>query len=112
VDDVQGDDLAGGFLQLAELGQEVPEAGLGDHGIGGKDTHAVQFWGRVVVGGEAAADDLVFLEATWRREMLVLCVSWSSSCQSIEIRKSNKLIPSLFVIVVESIFPVLPLYYS
>ena len=39
---VQADDLAVGLLQLAELSKEVPEAGLGDNGVGRKDAHAVQ----------------------------------------------------------------------
>lgn len=34
---VQGNDLAVGLLQLAELSHEVPETGLGDHSVGGED---------------------------------------------------------------------------
>ncbi len=76
MDDVQGDDFTGGLLQLAELGQEVPEAGLCDHGVGCKDAHAIELWGGVVVGGEAAADDLVFCEATWKCGVSVGRVGW------------------------------------
>jgi hypothetical protein len=61
---VQGDDLAVGLLDLAELAKEVPEPRLGDNIVGRKDTHAVDLWGRVGLAGEVAADDLVFLEAT------------------------------------------------
>jgi len=64
VDDVEGHEFGGGTLQLAQLGQEVPEAGFGDHGVGREDSHAVQFGGGVDVGWQAAAYDLVFLEAT------------------------------------------------
>jgi len=64
VNDVQGDDLAVGLLDLAQLHEEVPETGLGDHGVGCKDSHAVEFRGRVGVGGQVAPDDLVFLKAT------------------------------------------------
>jgi len=50
MDLVQGNDLAGGFLQLAEFGQEVPEAGLCDHGVGCEDAHAVEFRSWVCLG--------------------------------------------------------------
>jgi hypothetical protein len=73
VDHVQRDHLAGGLLQLAQLGQEVPEAGFGDNGVGCEDAHAVQFRGGVGVGRQAAAYDLVFLKATWE-ERVVLAV--------------------------------------
>jgi hypothetical protein len=64
VDHVERDDLAVGLLDLAELHKEVPEAGFGDHGVGCEDAHAVEFGGGVGVGGEVAANDLVFVEAT------------------------------------------------
>lgn len=64
VDDVERDDLAVGLLDLAQLHQEVPEAGLGNHGIGREDAHAVQLRRRVRVGGQVAPDHLVFLQAT------------------------------------------------
>jgi len=62
---VQRDDLAVRLLDLLQLGEEVPEAGLGDHIVGGKDAHAVELWRRLAVGGQMAPDDLVLLEATW-----------------------------------------------
>lgn len=61
---VQADDLTVGLLDLAELHQEVPEAGLGDHSVRRKYAHAVQLWRWVCLGGQMAADDLVFCEAT------------------------------------------------
>lgn len=64
VDLVQADDLAVGLLDLLELHQEVPEAGLGDDLIGGEDPHAVQLRGRVRLRGQVAPDDLVLLKAT------------------------------------------------
>ncbi len=64
VDDIERDNLAGRLLDLAQLHQEVPEAGFGHHGVGCKDAHAVQFRRWVRIGGQMAADDLVFLEAT------------------------------------------------
>lgn len=61
---VHGDDLAVCLLDLAELGQEVPEAGLCDNIVGSKDAHAVKLRGRVGLAGEEAPDDLVLLKAT------------------------------------------------
>ena len=64
VDHIQGNDLAVGLLDFAQFHEEVPEAGFGDDGVGCEDAHAVEFGGRVGVGGEVSADDLVFVEAT------------------------------------------------
>lgn len=58
------DDLAGSLLDLLETSQEVPESGLGDRSVGGEDGHAVEGGGRVGLGGQVAADDLVLLKAT------------------------------------------------
>ncbi len=41
---LDGDDLAGGFLELPQLAQEVPEAGLRHHGVRRKDPHPVHFY--------------------------------------------------------------------
>jgi hypothetical protein len=41
---LDGDDLAGGFLELPQLAQEVPEAGLCHHGVRRKDPHPVYFY--------------------------------------------------------------------
>lgn len=67
VDDVQRDDLAVGLLDLAQLHQEVPEAGFGHDSVRRKDPHAVEFRGWVRLGGEVAPDNLVFCETTWER---------------------------------------------
>ena len=64
VDNIQRYDLAIGLLHLAQLHQEIPEAGLGDHSVGCEDAHSVEFGGWVRVGGQVAPDNLVFLEAT------------------------------------------------
>lgn len=61
---VQADNLTVGLLDLLQLHQEVPEAGLGDNLIGGEDAHAVQLRGGVSLGGQVAPDDLVFQKAT------------------------------------------------
>ena len=61
---VQANDLAVRLLDLSELHQEVPEAGLGDDLIGGEDPHAVQLGGRVGLGRQMAPNDLVFLKTT------------------------------------------------
>ena len=62
---VQRDDLTVRLLDLAELAEEVPEPRLGDNIVGRKNTHAVDLRGGVGLAGEVAADDLVFLEASW-----------------------------------------------
>lgn len=61
---VDADDLTSGLLNLLETTHEVPVTGLGDNGVGRKDTHAVQSRGRVCLGGQMPADDLVLLETT------------------------------------------------
>lgn len=61
---VQSDDLAVGLLDLSQLGEEVPEAGLCDNFIGCKDAHAVELWGWVCLRGQVTPNDLVFRETT------------------------------------------------
>lgn len=61
---VQADDLTVGLLDLAELGEEVPETGLGDNIVRRKDTHAVELWGRVGIRGQMAPNDLVLCETS------------------------------------------------
>lgn len=66
---VQGNDLTVGLLDLAELGEEVPETALGDNRVGGEDTHAVELRGGLRVSGQMAPNDLVLLQATcWATE--------------------------------------------
>lgn len=73
---VQSHDFAIRLLDLAELGEEVPEAGFGDDIVGGEDAHAVELRGRVGIGRQVAPDDLVFLQATfWAKRVSV--VLWS-----------------------------------
>lgn len=62
--DVDGDDLAGGLLDLAETAQEVPETGLSNNLIGSEDPHAEEAGSRVGLGGQVAPNDLVFLQTT------------------------------------------------
>lgn len=69
VDLVERDNLAVGLLDLLELGQEVPEAGLGNDVVGGEDTHAVELRGGDGLGGEEAPNDLVLLKTTWKEEL-------------------------------------------
>ena len=48
--DVQGNDLSVGLLDLLQLSEVVPESGLGDNIVGGKDPHsAVNRQSRLVV---------------------------------------------------------------
>jgi len=64
MDFVQGDDLTISLLDLAEFHQEVPETGLGDHGVGCEYAHAVELGGWVCLRWQVAADDLVFGKTT------------------------------------------------
>ena len=53
------DRLAGGLLHLPQLGDEVPEAGLGHHMIGGEDPHAVQRRSDELGRGQEAPDHFI-----------------------------------------------------
>lgn len=60
---IQRDDFAIGLLDFSQLGEKVPEPRLGDNVVGRKDAHAVQLRGRVAIGRQVTANDLVFVEA-------------------------------------------------
>jgi hypothetical protein len=62
---IQANDLAVRLLDLSELHQEVPETRLCNHGVWCKDSHPVQLWRWVCLGGQMAANDLVFCETTY-----------------------------------------------
>lgn len=59
---IDADDLTVGLLDLAELGQEVPEPGLSDNSVGREDAHAVQLGRGVSLGGQVTPNDLVLGE--------------------------------------------------
>lgn len=61
---LDADDLTGGLLDLLETTQEVPVTGLGDRLVRGEDGHPVHGRGRVGLGGQVAANDLVLLKTT------------------------------------------------
>lgn len=61
---VDGDDLTGRLLDLAELAKEVPEPRLGHDLVGRKNAHAVDLGGGVDLCGQMAPDNLVFREAS------------------------------------------------
>lgn len=61
---VDGDNLTGGLLDLLELGQEVPESGLGHNLVGGKDSHSVELLLGGSLGRQLSANNLVFVEST------------------------------------------------
>jgi hypothetical protein len=104
---VQSDNLAIRLLDLAQLGQEVPEARLGNYLIWRKNAHAVELGGWVGVRGEEAANDLVFLQATcWGTESalsngetrIVCCLKSSVCIHSTEFdrhRRCHRVFPSL-----------------
>lgn len=82
VDLVERDDLAVGLLDLLELGQEVPEAGLGDNVVGSEDTHAVELRGGVGLVGEEAPNNLVLLKTTCEKTagLAIQVLPPSNSC--------------------------------
>ena len=57
-------DLAVRLLHFLELPEEVPETRFGDNLARGEDAHTVELGGRLSLGGQMAANDLVFLQAT------------------------------------------------
>lgn len=61
---VKADDLTVGLLDLPQAGEEVPETALSNNRVGRKDAHTVELGGRLSLGGQMAANDLVFLQAT------------------------------------------------
>lgn len=61
-DDVAGEDVALGGLDLVLVVHEAPEAGLGDDVVGGEDLVLEDGGVGVLLGGGFAADDLVVLE--------------------------------------------------
>lgn len=61
---VDGNDFTVGLLDFSNLGQKVPEAGFGDDGVLCEYAHAVELGGWVGIGGQVAANDLVFLETS------------------------------------------------
>lgn len=53
------DDLSGGLLHLPQLGDEVPEAGLGHDMVGGEDPHPVERGGRVLGRGQQTPNNFI-----------------------------------------------------
>lgn len=65
------DGLSRGLLHLPQLGDEVPEAGLGHDVVGGEDPHPVQRWGRILGRGQQTPDDFVLPKLFDRQERSV-----------------------------------------
>ena len=66
---VDADDLTVGLLDLSELHQEVPETRLCNNSVWGKNSHSVQLWRWVCLGWQVAANDLVFIETTYKEKL-------------------------------------------
>lgn len=60
------------LLHLPQLGDEVPEAGLGHHMVGGEDPHAVQRRGRVLGRGQQTPDDFVLPKLEGENESFIM----------------------------------------
>jgi len=56
--------LSSALLDLSELLQEVPEAGLCNNSVWCKQTHPVELGSSISLGRKLPADDLVLMEAT------------------------------------------------
>lgn len=65
------DGLAGRLLHLPQLRDEVPEAGLGHHMIGGEDPHAVQGRSGVLGGGQKTPDHFIFPQLSSKEQSKV-----------------------------------------
>lgn len=64
---LNGNDLAGGLLDLLEAAKEVPVPGLRDGNVRREDGHAVQGRSGLRLGGQVTPDHLVLLKTTcWR----------------------------------------------
>jgi hypothetical protein len=59
---VDANDLTVNLLDLLQLAHEVPEAGLGNDLVGGKEAHAEKLGGSILLGGEMATDQLVLVK--------------------------------------------------
>lgn len=59
---MDANNLASGLLELAELTQEVPEAGLRNDVIRGENPHTVQRRIRLLLRRKLTADDFVLLQ--------------------------------------------------
>lgn len=70
-DDIEADDLTVGLLDLTELGQEVPEPGLGHDSVRRKDAHAVKLGRGVSLGGQMTPDDLVLGETPYNNQSVI-----------------------------------------
>lgn len=67
-DALDRDDLTGGLLELTQLPQEVPETGLGHDLVRCEDVHLEQRRVRILLRGQLAPDDLVFLQLVGSEE--------------------------------------------
>lgn len=61
-------DLTGGLLELLQLTEEIPETGLGDDVVRSEDSHLVEGSGWLLLGGQLAPDDFIFLQLEPERE--------------------------------------------
>ena len=59
---VDANDLTVNLLDLLQLAHEVPEAGLGNNLVDGKEAHAEKLGGSILLGGEMATDQLVLVK--------------------------------------------------
>lgn len=75
---IQADNFAIGLLDLLQLGEEIPEARLGNDIVRGEDAHTVELGRRVGVGGQVAPDDLVLLQATCCAQQNQRCLTEAS----------------------------------
>lgn len=64
VDLVDRNDLTVGLFDTTELGQKVPETGLGDNLVRSKNAHAIQLGLGGSLRREVAADNLILVDAT------------------------------------------------
>lgn len=110
-DDIEADDLTVGLLDLTELGQEVPEPGLGHDSVRRKDAHAVKLGRGVSLGGQMTPDDLVLGETPYNNQSVILAHfkifnSWRSIIPTARIGAINSVRYAVtnFEVRVENIF--------
>lgn len=64
---VKANNLAVNLLDLLQLAHKVPEAGLGNDLVGGKEAHAEKLGGGILLGGEVATDQLVLVKLLYHQ---------------------------------------------
>lgn len=83
VDLLDRDDLTGGLLELLQLAQEIPETRLRDNVVRSEDSHLVEGSGGLLLSGQLAPDDFIFLQllGASKEDIVVVSLGFGSSIE-------------------------------